>query len=101
MSFVTTQPEMLVAAAGNLQGIGSERWLPRTPPRPQPLAWYPLPPTSIGADSDTLRRARHHASDDQRPGHRNPRIVRRHPGHQRRIVCGHRGRQRDRGRLTI
>ena len=46
MSFMTTQPEMLVAAAGNLQGIGSERWPPTTPPQPpQPLAWYPLPPT--------------------------------------------------------
>ena len=46
MSFVTTQPEMLSTAAGDLASIGSTFTAQNTPQRPpRPPGWFPLPPT--------------------------------------------------------
>jgi PE family protein len=45
MSFVTTQPEMLSAAAGDVQSIGAALAARRTPRRQhRPPAWCQPPP---------------------------------------------------------
>jgi PPE-repeat protein len=81
MSFVSTQPAELTAAAENLQGIGPS------------LAAQNV---AAGAPTTGVLPA---APGDQCASGGDPRHVRQRAGYQRRLLCGHRGRQRGRGRL--
>ena len=49
---------------------------------------------SFGPDGGPVRHARRDVSGHQRPGGGDPRDVRQHAGRQRRLLRGHRGRQR-------
>ena len=93
MSFVTTQPEMLSTAAGDLASAGIER-SERRSSRPDRRGGCPRRRRGVGGDGDAVRDARPDVSGGQRPG---PAIHDQFVamlGVQRGVVCGHRGRQR-------
>ena len=100
MSFVTTQPEALAAAALNLQGIGSGVSAQNAAAAAPTTGVVPAAADAVSALT-AVRRARPDVPGGQRPSHGDSRDVRGHLGHQRRVVCSHRGRQRGRGRLKI
>ena len=97
MSFVTTQPEALSAAAGNLQGIGADLTAHNAAAASPTTAVMPGGSRrGVGADRGTVHRARPAVSSGQCSSRGDSRNVRVDPEHQCRVLRGHRSRQRGR-----
>ena len=100
MSFVTTQPEALSAAATSLQGIGSGLNAQNAAAAAPTTGVVPAAADEVSALTAAQFVA--HAQLYQAvsaAGRGDPRNVRQHAGHQRRFLRSHRGRQRGCGRL--
>jgi hypothetical protein len=101
MSFVTTQPEALAAAAGTLQGIGSSMGAQNVAAAAPTTGVVPAAADEVSALTAAQFGARAEVPGGHRPGRGNSRDVRDHVGDERRVVCGHRGRQGNRGQLIF
>ena len=100
MSFVTTQPESLAKAAGNLQGIGSAMTAGNAAAAAPTTGVVPAAADEVSALTAAQFAAHaEHVPGGERPSRGDSRDVCEHAGDQRRIVCGHRGRQRGSGAL--
>jgi hypothetical protein len=94
---VTTQPEGLAAAVGTLQGIGSVMSVQNVAAAGPTMGVVSAAADEVSALTAAQFGARADVPDGQRPGRGDSRDVRDHVGDERRVVCGHRGRQGNRG----
>ena len=100
MSFVSTQPAELTAAAENLQGIGSSLAAQNVAAAAPTTGVLPAAADEVSAL--TAAQFATHAQMYQAisaAGGGDPRNVRQHTRRQRRLLRGHRGGQRNRGQL--
>ena len=100
MTFVTTQPEMLAAAAGQLTGIGTELNAQNAAAMAPTTGVIPAAADEVSAlTAAQFAVSRRGVPGGQRPRGRGPRTVRQHLGRQCRFLRGHRSRQRKLGHL--
>ena len=87
MSFVTTQPEVLAAAAGQLQGIGAAIAAQNAAAAAPTLGVVPAAADEVSAlDGNAIQCTRRRLPDGERSSCGDPRHVRADPGRQRRFV---------------
>ena len=102
MAFVTTQPEALSAAATSLQGIGAGLNSQNASAAAPTTGVVPAAADEVSALTAAQFVA--HAQLYQAVSAQAAAIhedVRQHIGHQRRFLCGYRGCQRSRCRLSV